>query len=91
MLHVGGGEHFCFCASGDLVLQYAGRTELGLHLADARGFETLCHLAQRAAQAAGGVEQYRFLRHGRRCHDRDNRENCRKPHAHHAPESLALG
>ena len=27
-----------------------------------RGFESRCHLGQRGAQAAGGVEQDRFLR-----------------------------
>ena len=91
VLHVGGGEHFCFCASGDLVLQQAGCAELRLHLAEACGFESLCHLGQRGTQAAGGVEQDRFLCHCRRRHDRENRESCRKPCGHHAPESLALG
>jgi hypothetical protein len=59
--------------------------------ASACGFESVCHLSQRRAQAAGGVKQDRFFCHRRRRHDRENRERYRKPCGHHAPESLALG
>jgi hypothetical protein len=91
VFHVGGGEHFRLCAGGDLVLQQTGCAELHLHPAEACGFENFCHLGQRRAQAAGGVEQDRFLCHRGRRHDRETRESGRKPDKHHAPESLALG
>ena len=74
VLHVGGGEHLRLRTGGDLVLQQTRCAELRLHLAEACGFESVCHLGQRGTQAAGRVEQDRFLCHRRRHHDQENRK-----------------
>ncbi|KAF0121345.1 MAG: hypothetical protein FD152_3875 [Xanthobacteraceae bacterium] len=84
MRHVGGGEDFRLLASGDGVADEArGPVRLGDGRA-ARGGEGLRDLGQRAAKAAGCVQQHRFgrvrLAHGY------NKRRCGKDAAHLKPQ-----